>query len=97
MLTVKYFPVSITPGQPSSVTTFVGLTTSLTASSSGGTPPITSQWYKGTTALTDTGDYSGTTTPTLTISPAHTNDTASNYYIVVSNPAGSVTAVRWLQ
>ena len=92
VLTVKYHTATITAGQPQSVTTFVGLTTSLTATQSGATPPVTNQWYRGATALTDTGEFSGSGTSTLTISPASTSDTGTNYYIVVSNAGGSVTS-----
>jgi hypothetical protein len=91
VLTVKYHLPTINAGAPVSVTTFVGYSTSLTAGSSGGTLPITNQWYKGTTALTDTGDFSGTGTSTLTINPAALGD-AGSYKIVVSNPGGSVTS-----
>jgi hypothetical protein len=97
MLTVNYRKATINAGQPQSATTFVGVPTSLTASQSGGSLPITNQWYKGATLLTDTGDFSGSGTSTLTINPstinnAGTNDTGTNYFIVVSNPGGSVTS-----
>jgi hypothetical protein len=91
-LTVSYRKATIAPGQPQSVTTFVGTPTSLTANSSGGTPPVTNQWYKGSTQLADSGDYSGTATPTLTIAATTTADSGTNYYIVVSNPGGNVTS-----
>ncbi len=91
VLTVKYHLPTIDAGAPVSVTTFVGYSTSLTAGSSGGTPPITNQWYKGSTALMDTGDFSGSATSTLTINPAALGD-AGSYKIVVSNPGGSVTS-----
>ncbi|MDB6021665.1 MAG: hypothetical protein JWQ04_1522, partial [Pedosphaera sp.] len=91
ILTVNYHVATVTAGQPQSVTTFVGLTTSLTATQSGGTPPLTSQWFKGTTALSDVNEYSGTATSTLTISPAATGD-AGSYKIVYSNGGGSVTS-----
>jgi hypothetical protein len=92
VLTVNYHTAVINAGQPQSVTTFVGLTTSLTANESGATPPVTYQWYRGTTALTDTGEFSGSATPTLTISPASTGDSGNNYHVVVSNLGGSVTS-----
>ncbi|MDB6065049.1 MAG: hypothetical protein JWR26_1257 [Pedosphaera sp.] len=92
VLTVKYHLATINAGQPLSVTTFVGLTTSLTADQTGATPPVTYQWYRGTSPVTDTGDFSGSTTPTLTISPASLSDAGSNYKIVISNAGGSVTS-----
>jgi len=91
-LTVKYILPTITAGEPASATTFVVQTTSLTATTSSGSTPITNQWYKGTTMLSDTGDYSGTATSTLTISGAQLTDSATNYYIVASNHGGSVTS-----
>jgi len=92
VLTVKYQKATIT-SQPVSATTFVGLTTSLTAIGAGATPPVTNQWYKGTTQLSDIGDYTGSSTPTLTISPAALGDSATNYYLVISNGGGSVTSL----
>ena len=99
ILTVNYRKATISAGQPQSVTTFVGTPTSLTADESGATQPVTYQWYKGATMLTDAGEYVGSTgsyngsgTSTLTINATTTSDTATNYYIVYSNPAGSVTS-----
>ena len=91
VLTVSYHLPTIDAGAPASVTTFVGYSTSLTAGSSGGSPPITNQWYKGTTALSDTGDFTGSATSTLTINPAALTD-AGSFKLVVSNPGGSVTS-----
>ncbi len=48
-------------------------------------------WYKNTTQLSDTGDYSGTATPTLTVYPAQSGDaatTANGYYVVITNSCG---------
>ena len=92
ILTVNYRKATITAGQPQSVTTFVGTPTSLIANNSGGTPPITNQWYKGNTLLTDGSEYTGTTASTLNIAATTTTDSATNYFIVVSNPGGSVTS-----
>lgn len=91
VLSVNYHLPTITAGQPQSVTTFVGLSTSITATQSGGTPPIANQWFKGSTALSDGAEFSGTGTSTLTISPAALSD-AGSYKIVVSNGGGSVTS-----
>jgi hypothetical protein len=92
VLTVNYHKATITANQPQSVTTFVGVPTSLTANQTGGSLPIANQWYKGATLLTDGTEYSGTTTPTLSIAATTTADTGNNYFIVVSNPGGSVTS-----
>jgi len=88
---VQYHVGTITAGEPASVSTFVGFSASLTATETGGTPPLTYQWYKGTAALTDGNELSGSSTTTLTIYPAATND-AGSYRIVVSNGGGSVTS-----
>jgi hypothetical protein len=92
VLTVNYRLASINSGQPQSVTTFVGTPTSITAGQSGATAPVTSQWYKGTTLLPEGSEYSGTQTPTLTIAATTTADTGNNYFIVYTNPGGSVTS-----
>jgi hypothetical protein len=92
VLTVKYRTATINAGQPQSVTTFVGFPTSLTANQTGATPPVTNQWYRGSTLLTDGTEFSGTATATLNIAATTTSDSATNYYIVVSNPGGSVTS-----
>jgi len=92
VLAVNYHKATISAGQPQSVTTFVGQTTSLTANESGATLPVTNQWYFGTNALTDINEFSGSGTSTLMITSATTNDTGTNYYIVVSNAGGSVTS-----
>ncbi|MGA2540315.1 MAG: immunoglobulin domain-containing protein [Verrucomicrobiota bacterium] len=91
VLAVSYHAPVITAGEPQSVTTFAGLTASLTATQAGGTAPVTSQWYKGTTALSDVNEFSGSATSTLTIGPVSSGD-AGSYKIVVSNGAGSVTS-----
>ncbi len=92
ILTVNYHKATITANQPQSVTTFVGVPTSLTATETGGSLPITYQWYKGTTRLTDGTEYSDTATTTLNIAATTTTDTGNNYFLVVSNAGGSVTS-----
>jgi hypothetical protein len=92
ILTVSYRKATITAGQPQSVTTFVGTPTSLTATETGATPPVTSQWYKGSTLLTDGSEYTGTTSSALNIAATTTADSGNNYFIVYSNPGGSVTS-----
>jgi hypothetical protein len=99
VLTVKYIPPTIAAGEPQSVTTFVGYDTSLTATTVGGSTPLTNQWYQiiksgsvtNTNTLTDAGEFSGTTSSTLMITGVSSGDAAS-YKLVVSNPAGSVTS-----
>ena len=95
VLTVKYVLPTIAAGQPAPTATFVGYPTSVTAGHSGGTEPVTYQWYSGNltnnTLLTDGTEFSGTATTTLTIAATTTADT-TNYFIVASNPGGSVTS-----
>ena len=98
VLTVNYRKATIAAGQPTSVTTFVGTPTTIKADEAGGTPSVTYQWYKGTTALTVgeyanvNGTYSGAGSAALTINATTTADTATNYYIVYSNGGGAVTS-----
>jgi hypothetical protein len=95
VLSVQYqLPVISAGGQPQPVTTFVGLSVSLSVSPTGGSLPQTTQWYHGSTALTDGGEYSGTqdnSLNTLTINPAGLDD-AGPYSVVISNGGGSVTS-----
>ena len=91
VLAVKYHVATITAGQPQSVTTFVGLSASLTATQAGGTPPLTNQWYKGGTPLSDVNEFSGSAGNTLTINPVGSGD-AGSYKLVISNGGGSVTS-----
>ena len=101
VLTVNYHLATISAGQPAPVTTFVGVSTSLTATEAGATAPVTNQWFScnlttnsiitNSVQLTDGGEYTGSATPTLSIAASITND-AGYYYIVVSNPGGSVTS-----
>ena len=97
VLTVQYqLPVIGSSGQPQSLTTFVGLSPSLTVLPSGGSQPQTTQWYKqGSPPLTDaSGHYTGSqdnSLNTLTINSAVVNDSGF-YYVVISNGGGSVTS-----
>ena len=93
VLSVSYTKVTITGQPPQGNTTFVGTPITLTANESGGSTPITNQWYNGTTMLTDGGEYTGSATPSLTIAANTLADSSTNYYLVVSNPGGSVTSV----
>jgi hypothetical protein len=84
---------------PSSSATLVGTPISLTADESGGTAPLTYQWFKGSTALASgsefgnaSGTYSGAGSDTLTIAATTAAD-SGNYTIVYTNPGGSVTSL----
>ncbi|HEX4119014.1 MAG TPA: immunoglobulin domain-containing protein, partial [Verrucomicrobiae bacterium] len=91
VLSVQYHVPSVTTGEPASATAFLGQTFSMTANASGGTPPLTYQWYDGTTALQTANEYSGTASQTLTINPVGYSD-AGSYTLVISNPGGSTTS-----
>ncbi len=56
-----------------------------------GTPPLTYQWRKGGTNISDGTKYSGSSTAALTISNALAND-AAGYSVIVSSGANSVTS-----
>jgi hypothetical protein len=73
-------PYIVTP--PASATAFSGSTTTFHVDAAG-TAPITYQWRRGTTVLTDGGQFSGTTTDTLTISNVIDTNAAS-YNVIVS-------------
>ncbi len=57
----------------------------------GGSPTLTYQWRKGTTALTNGGTISGATGATLTITNAQAAD-AGSYDVVVTNGTGTATS-----
>jgi hypothetical protein len=100
-LTVNYHLPVINAGQPANAATLLNIPATLTALQTGGTPPITNQWYQATlntngvitssVKLSDTGDFSGSGTSTLTVTPSTLLD-GTNYYVVVSNGGGSVTS-----
>jgi hypothetical protein len=97
-LTVNFHKPVINAGLPPALTTtFVGLNVSIAGTQTGGTPPITNQWFKGATSTTvtnpamDGGTTSGSQTDTLTFTSASLTN-AGFYKLVVSNPAGFVTS-----
>jgi len=73
--------VSITT-EPSTQTACTGSTVSFFVTATGA--GLSYQWRKGTSNLTNGGDFSGTTTSTLIINPANTADTASDYNVVIT-------------
>ena len=97
VLTVSYELPYVNP--PAPATTLVGTPTTLTGDESGGTAPLTYQWFDGSTALTSggeyanaSGSYAGPGSDTLTIAANSTAD-SGNYTIVYTNPGGSVTSL----
>jgi hypothetical protein len=57
-----------------------------------GVGPVSYQWRRGTTNLTDTGNVSGSATATLTINPAGMGDAGPDYNCVVTNVLGTGTS-----
>lgn len=57
-----------------------------------GSPAPTYQWRRGTTNLSNSGNISGATSPTLTINPVAPGDSATNYNCVVTNSCGSASS-----
>jgi hypothetical protein len=85
--------VNMPPGitqPPTNQTVFAGGTASF-AVGANGTEPLSFRWQKNSTNVNDGGHYSGSTTPTLTISEADNSDVAS-YRCVVTNAWGGTNS-----
>ncbi|MGO8675720.1 MAG: choice-of-anchor tandem repeat GloVer-containing protein [Limisphaerales bacterium] len=76
--------------QPGNVTNIVGTTALFTVSATG-TQPLNYQWRFRGAALTDGGQYSGSTTPALTVSGVQPTN-AGNYTVRIVNSGGSVVS-----
>jgi hypothetical protein len=83
----------IIASQPAGFTNASGLYSSLGVSVRGSLPAF--QWYAGNpgseTPVSNGGNVSGATTPTLVFSPLAAGN-ASNYFVVVTNAYGAVTS-----
>ncbi len=82
-------PPTIT-GQPSPVTVNQGSTATFTVVASS-SAPLAYNWRRGGINLVDLGNISGSTNSTLTLSNVQWVD-ATNYCVVMTNSAGSVTS-----
>jgi len=82
-------PPSITD-QPKNVVTNVGASVTFSVAAAGA-PPLSYQWCLDGISLTDSGQFSGTATTTLTITNVQIANEGS-YSVVVSNQASSVTS-----
>ena len=82
-------PPSITT-QPQSQTVPVGVNATFTVVASG-TAPLSYQWKKGATILANTGNISGATNATLTLTNVQLAD-AGSYSVTVTNAAGTATS-----
>jgi hypothetical protein len=54
--------------------------------------PLTYQWYEDTTALSDSGDYSGSATTVLTVANDSDKDDGREYKVVIASGDTSVTS-----
>lgn len=54
--------------------------------------PLAYQWYEDTSILSDGGDYSGTTTPILTVANDSDKDDGREYSVVITSADVSVTS-----
>jgi hypothetical protein len=81
-------PATIDPLLPATV--YSGATAVFNAKVAG-IVPMSFRWYKGTTALSDVGNISGSATPSLKLTGVGAGDVAS-YWLVVSNAMGMLTS-----
>jgi hypothetical protein len=88
-----YYAAEVLPyitQQPANTVVAQGNTATLSVTANG-TPSLAYQWYEGTLPVSNSGDYSGATTATLTISDARMANSGS-YSMVVTNLYGAVTS-----
>jgi alpha-tubulin suppressor-like RCC1 family protein len=76
--------------QPASCTNIVGTTATFTVAATG-MAPLSYQWKKDDSDLADSGNVSGATTATLTLTDVQDTDAAA-YTVVITNIPGSVTS-----
>ena len=84
-LTVTSSGSPVITQQPTNQTVTVGQTATFTVAATG-TLPLTYQWQKGTTAI------AGATASSYTTGPTKSADNGSQFKVVVSNSAGSITS-----
>ncbi|HZV36851.1 MAG TPA: immunoglobulin domain-containing protein, partial [Verrucomicrobiae bacterium] len=80
--------VSVT--SPAGQTNYAGKNVTLSVTATGN-PPLSYQWQKGGSNLSNGGNISGATTNVLTIYPAAPSN-SGNYQVVVTNNSGSATS-----
>ena len=83
-------PATVSDSSPASVTVRIGKPITLTGAGAG-TAPVAYRWRFNTANLSDGGDYSGTATTSLTITPSTRAD-AGSYDITSSNACGNATS-----
>ena len=79
---------------PASLTNAIGTSATFTVAASSELP-ISYQWHKDGTTLSDNTKYSGATSSTLTVNSLQIGDSA-NYWVEVSNADGSAFASAYL-
>ena len=89
LYTAAGVPPSIV-GQPQSATNNAGQTVTL-AVTTRGSAPLSYQWYKGTTPVSNNSHITGATSASLVFNPLALGD-AGNYDVVIQNSFGSVTS-----
>lgn len=83
--------ISVTT-QPESQALDEGNNLELTVASTGGSEPVTVQWYKDGAVLTDGGNVSGSATTTLTITTVTTEDAGTYYAVFTDSSTPACTA-----
>jgi hypothetical protein len=76
--------------QPASEILYPSRTAAFTVNG-GGSTPLFYYWYKNSVLLSDSGNISGSSTPTLTIGNVSSSDVAT-YSVIVSNKVGVATS-----
>ena len=82
-------PPSIT-GQPASQTNLAGMNVGFSVTATG-TAPLSFQWHRNGSPLTDAGNVFGSLSSTLSLASITTNDAAS-YQVIITNIAGAATS-----
>jgi hypothetical protein len=82
-------PPTVTTQPASNTVAFAHQNVSLTVVATG-PPTLSYQWFQNNVAISDTANFSGTTTPTLTITDVTaTNSTTGTFRVNVTNPYGT--------
>jgi hypothetical protein len=89
-LEVTNFPPAILV-QPTNQTVAVGSNAQFVVTAVGGTP-LSYRWQKNGTNLNNGGNISGATSNVLTLKSLQTSYSSTNFMVIVSNYAGSVTS-----
>jgi subtilisin-like proprotein convertase family protein len=86
-----YFAPPAISTQPQNRTNLVGTTATFSVAASGALP-LSYQWRKNGTTLSDAGNISGASTPALSLSNVQ-SASAGSYSVVITNSGGAVTSL----